>query len=121
MHRNEVYTDTIRFYNVWDSVMTFKSGSLPPAIKIVDLTREVQPRTEGYVVYSYSAAAKNDWGSVWDQFTLQTNDPLPKEHNNYKTFYIITDISSGDTRPARVWLPSGTHRCSGNSRYRGQS
>ena len=92
MHRNEVYTDTIRFYNVWDSVMTFKPGTLPPAIKIVDLTREVQPRTEGYVVYSYSAAAKNDWGSVWDKFTLQTNDPLPKEHNNYKTFYIITDI-----------------------------
>lgn len=92
MHRNEVRTDTIWFYNVWDSVMTFKPGSLAPAIKIVDLTKEVQPKTEGYVVFSYSAAAKNDWGSVWDKFTLQTNDPLPKEHNNYKTFYIITDI-----------------------------
>lgn len=92
MHRNEVRTDTIWFYNVWDSVMTFKPGTLPPAIKIVDLTKEVEPNKEGYVVYSYSAAAKNDWGSVWDRFTLQTNDPKPKEHNNYKTFYVITDI-----------------------------
>lgn len=92
MHRNEVRTDTIWFYNVWDSVMTFKPGSIPPAIKIIDLTKELQPKTEGYVVYSYSAAAKNDWGSVWDKFTIQTNDPQPKEHNNYKTFYVITDI-----------------------------
>lgn len=92
MHRNEVRTDTIWFLNVWDSTMRLSPGSLPPAIRIIDLTREVAPNAEGYVVFSYSAAAKNDWGNVWDKFTLQTNDPKPKERNNYKTFYIITDI-----------------------------
>jgi len=92
MHRDEIRTDTIWFYNVWDSVMTFKPGSIPPAIKIIDLTKNLQPNTEGYVVFSYNAATKNDWGFVWDKFTLLTNDPLPKDHHNSKSFYVNTDI-----------------------------
>ncbi|MBO4281855.1 MAG: DUF1573 domain-containing protein [Bacteroidales bacterium] len=92
MHRNEIKQDTIWFYNVWDSAMTFKPGTMPPAVKIIDLTPTVGPNEEGYVVFQYSAAAKNDWGSVWDKFTIVTNDPLPKDHHNSKTFYITADI-----------------------------
>jgi hypothetical protein len=92
MHRNEVRTDTIWFLNVWDSVMTFKPGNLPPAIKIVYLTKELKPQQEGFVVFSYSAAVKNDWGPVFDQFTLITNDPIPNDHHNTKKFYFVTDI-----------------------------
>ena len=92
MHREQVHIDTIWFYNVWDSVMTFKPGVIPPAIKILDLTKSLEPKKEGYVVFSYSAPVKNDWGLVYDQFTLITNDPKPDGHESSKRFYFVTDI-----------------------------
>lgn len=92
MHRNQVHIDTIWFYNVWDSVMTFRPGSIPSAVKILNLTRSLKPFEEGYVVFSFDASVKNDWGFVYDRFTLLTNDPEPKDHNNSKTFYINADI-----------------------------
>ena len=92
MHPKEVVIDTIWFYNVWDSVMTFRPGTIPPAIKIIDLTKSLNPKTEGFVVFSYSAEIKNDWGNVWDKFTLLTNDPKPADHHNSKSFYVIANI-----------------------------
>ena len=92
MHRNEVRIDTIWFFNVWDSVMTFKPGDIPPFIKIIYLTKELKPQTEGFVVFSYSAPIKNDWGFVFDKFTLLTNDPEPNDHHKSKTFYTLVDI-----------------------------
>ncbi len=92
MHRDEVRTDTLWFYNVWDSVMTFKPGSIPSCIKIIYLTKELKPQSEGFVVFSYSAPIKNDWGFVYDKFTLLTNDPEPKDHHNSKSFYTLVDI-----------------------------
>lgn len=109
LHPKEVATDTIWFYNVWDSVMTFRPGNLPPAIKIIDLTKNLQPKTEGYVVFSYNAAVKNDWGMVWDKFTLLTNDPLPKDHHNSKSFYVIANIYDDFSSWSKEQLQNAPH------------
>ena len=109
MHREQVHIDTIWFYNVWDSVMTFKPGVIPPAIKILDLTKSLEPQKEGYVVFSYSAVVKNDWGYVWDKFTRLTNDPKPKEHNNSKTFFVTTDIFDNFSSWSKEQLQNAPH------------
>lgn len=88
MHREQIITDTFRFYNVWDSVMTFEPTKLPSSIKVLYCTPSLNPKEEGYVVFSFDAAAKNDWGPVWDRLFVLTNDPDRPE----KTFYIIADI-----------------------------
>ena len=92
MEQKTVVRDTFRFYNVWDSVMTFKVGKLPASIRIEQLTPEVGPEEEGFVVFSFSAEAMNDWGHVFDRFTLLTNDPIPASHAGKKTFYVTAEI-----------------------------
>lgn len=92
MGRTEIKRDTLIFYNIWDSVMTFKAGKLPSSIRIEQLTSEVGPEEEGMLVFTFHAEAVNDWGSVLEKFTLITNDPLSHNRNGKKTFFVIAEI-----------------------------
>ena len=88
MHREQSIVDTMFFYNVWDSMMTFTMGYLPPSIKIIYLTSSLKPKGEGILVFTFDAKIKNDWGNVWDKFIMQTNDP----ERPHKTFYLTAEI-----------------------------
>lgn len=92
LERNSVKQDTFKFYNVWDSVMTFQPGRIPACIKIDYLTTSLKPQEEGIVVYTFYTEKLNDWGLVSNNFTLLTNDPEPPSHNGRKTFYINGEI-----------------------------
>jgi len=105
MHREETVLDTFHFYNVWDSAMTFTYASLPPCIQIINLTKKLQPKEEGYVVFTYNAAAKNDYGPVNDRFIIITNDP---ERPN-KTFYITGDIYDNFSKLTPEELENAPH------------
>ncbi len=97
MHREQVITDTFKFYNVWDSVMTFESGALPPSLKVLYITPSLKPKGEGIVVFTFDAKAKNDWGFVMDKLMVKTNDSERPE----KTFYIIAEIYDN----FKAWTP----------------
>jgi hypothetical protein len=68
--------------------MTFTTGNLPPSVKVLHLTKSLQPKKEGIVVFSFDAKIKNDWGSVYERLFIVTNDPERAQ----KTFYIIAEI-----------------------------
>lgn len=92
MGRTETKRDTIMFYNVWDSVMTFKVGKLPESVKVEYLTPKVKPEKEGMMVISFHAEAVNDWGSVLEKFSIITNDPLSRNRNGRKNFFVLAEI-----------------------------
>ena len=68
--------------------MTFTTGNLPPSVKVLHLTKSLQPKKEGIFVFSFDAKIKNDWGSVYERLFIVTNDPERAQ----KTFYIIAEI-----------------------------
>ena len=88
----EVRRDTLRFYNVWDTAMTFRTDKMPASIQVEYLTPLVQPEEEGMLVFTFHAQAMKDWGSVMERFTLITNDPIPSGRRGRKNFYVIADI-----------------------------
>lgn len=90
--KNSVKQDTFKFYNAWDSVMTFRAGKVPACIKINYLTPSLKPNEEGFVVFTFNAEILNDWGNVFNSFTVLTNDPIPASHHGKKTFYISGEI-----------------------------
>jgi hypothetical protein len=85
---NTILIDTFFFYNEWEETMTFSTGNLPAAIEIVYLTPKTAPLEEGILVFRFKAGLKNDWGNVYDRFTMHTNDPERPD----KTFHIAGDI-----------------------------
>jgi hypothetical protein len=80
--------DTFFFYNEWTETMTFSAGNLPPSLDLVYLTPKAAPLEEGILVFRFKAGVKNDWGSIYEQFIMTTNDP---DRPN-KTFYMTGDI-----------------------------
>ncbi|RUA25642.1 MAG: DUF1573 domain-containing protein [Bacteroidetes bacterium] len=71
----EVRTDSMKVYNNWSHPMTFSFPNLPAHLKVKMLpSNTLQPKTIGYIVVTYDANKKNDFGLAYDRVTLQTND-----------------------------------------------
>ena len=83
-----VLVDTFFFFNEWNMTMTFSAGNIPNVMEISYLTPKLAPMEEGIVVFRYKAELKKDWGSIYDKFTIQTNDSIRPE----KAFHITGDI-----------------------------
>ncbi len=61
-------TDTIKFYNMQDTVVTVDIQNVPKHIKLrVEPSAEIAPRSEGFLIFTYDAAAKKDFGPVTDR------------------------------------------------------
>jgi hypothetical protein len=88
LHPNSVVIDTFPVYNVWGDTMILSYGNMPACIEILSLSKKLAPQEEGKIIFKFSAAAKNDWGFVWDKFVINTNDTLRPG----KTFNISGDI-----------------------------
>jgi len=94
LHPNSVIIDTFFLYNVWGDTMTLSAGPLPTCIEIVNMPKELAPQEEGNIVFKYSAAAKNDWGNVYDRFIINTNDTARGGKTLYITGEILDDFST---------------------------
>jgi len=88
LYPTSVIIDTFAVYNVWGDTMTLSYGNLPACIEILSMPKKLAPQEEGKIIFKFSAAAKNDWGMVWDKFVINTNDTLRPG----KTFNISGDI-----------------------------
>jgi hypothetical protein len=100
LHPNSVVIDTFAVYNVWGDTMILSYGNLPVCIEILSLPKKLAPQEEGKIIFKFSAAAKNDWGFVWDRFVINTNDTLRSD----KTFNISGDIYDNFA----AWTPEQT-------------
>lgn len=97
LHPNSVIVDTFAVYNVWGNTMTFTHGLLPASIEIVSMPQKLEPQEEGKIVFKFSAAAKNDWGNIYDRFVINTNDTIRPD----KTFNVSGEILDDFTS----WTP----------------
>lgn len=72
---NEIKTDTIQLYNVGKSDMTIALASKLPAFLKVDIgSATLKPEEKTYVLVTYDASKRNDYGMVFDRFAINTND-----------------------------------------------
>ena len=74
MTPESVIVDTFAIYNVYGDTMKFSKGNLPAYIEILSMPAKLAPKEEGKIVFKYTAAAKNDYGTVYDKFIINTND-----------------------------------------------
>ena len=88
MNPESVIIDTFGIYSVYGDTMTFSKGTVPASIQIISIPEKLAPKDEGIIVFKYNAAAKNDWGTVWDKFTINTNDT----NRPVKSFHISGEI-----------------------------
>lgn len=74
MKLNEVRTDSMKVYNNWNHPMEISFPDLPSNLKVKLVPNTLAPKTEGYIVVTYDATKKNDFGLVYDRIALRTND-----------------------------------------------
>ena len=89
-----VIKDTFFIYNIGDDFMTLSYRNLPPAVKILSMPEKLKPQEEGQIIFEYSAAAKKDWGFVWDRMDIITNDSARPNKTLHLNGNIYDDFSS---------------------------
>jgi hypothetical protein len=76
MKLTEIRTDTMQVYNNWGHPMEFSFPNLPGHLNIKMLPSSTLPaHSKGYIVVTYDANKKNDFGLAYDRIAIQTNDP----------------------------------------------
>lgn len=77
---NAVKSDTIRFFNAGERPVTFLIGKSPAHLVCNLHSASVASKAESWMVVTFDARKKGDYGFVFDRFELMTNDSLqPKK------------------------------------------
>lgn len=75
IRNNETRTDTILLYNAGNSEMSVSvTGKLPLFLKVTLSESSLKPQQSGSMIIAYDASKRNDYGVVFDRFSLTTND-----------------------------------------------
>ncbi len=90
MTNKQVKTDTLGFYNESQKEMSITGVKNLPDFVTVEITpKVVKHDEEGVLIITYDAQKRNDFGYVFDKFSLVTNDTeLPE-----KLLYISANIT----------------------------
>ena len=89
---NATKTDTLWYYN--DSKLTLNvSFKDVPAFLTVKADPTLKPEQEKYLLVTYDASKRNDWGLVFDYFTMLTNDTVMPEKRINASAQIVEDFS----------------------------
>lgn len=70
----EVKTDSLPIINIWDKPIKvgFRNSNLKH-LKFKAVPEELKPQEKGFLIFTYDASAKNDWGTVSDILYLTFN------------------------------------------------
>jgi hypothetical protein len=91
----EVRSDTLKVYNEGKqpiTINTVKENS--DFISISNLPLTLQHDEEGYLILTYDASKRNDFGYVFDRFHFETNDVELPEKLMYVSANILYDFSN---------------------------
>jgi len=89
---NTTKSDTLWYYN--DSKLTLNvSFKDVPAYITVKADPTIKPDQEKYMLVTYDAAKRNDWGLVFDFFTMATNDTVMPDKRINASAQITEDFS----------------------------
>lgn len=78
----EVRTDSMKIYNNWGHPLSISFEQIPPhlQVKLSNGKKELAIGEESYIVVTYNAKMKKDFGLVYDRITILTNDNVqPKK------------------------------------------
>lgn len=89
----EVKTDTFKLYNNGPKPINIKFNELPAFMKAEIKDVVMQPDMESYIVITYDAKARADFGYVFDKFFLSTDDTDQPEKLLYTSANIVQDFS----------------------------
>lgn len=73
---SDVRTDSVKVFNNWESPMNISFQQVPPNVKIVCHPSTLQSAKSGYIVVTYDAKKRNDFGLLFDRVAIRTNDVI---------------------------------------------
>ena len=68
--------------------MTISFTKVPDYITCKAVPEVLKPNQKGYILFTYNAAKRNDFGQINEYVTLETNDSMQPQ----KQLYIVADI-----------------------------
>jgi len=100
MKNTGVKTDTLWFYNSFKKKMKIEFVHIPEWISIKPNKINLKSTFENYVLITYDASKRNDWGLNFDKISLKTNDDTLAE----KSFYVSAQIEEDFSKLSEVEL-----------------
>jgi hypothetical protein len=93
VNNTDTKTDTLKLYNEWSKPMNLSFATLPDYIICKAVPEILKPQQKGYVLIAYNAAKRNDFGFIYDRFSINTNDSLQAEKSISISVNIVEDFS----------------------------
>lgn len=94
MKNNELKTDTLWFYNSSMKKMKIEFEKIPQWVKVKPEKLSLKSTFDKYVLITYDASKRNDWGLNFDKFSIKTNDDTLSVKDIYVSAQIEEDFSS---------------------------
>jgi hypothetical protein len=91
---NIIRTDTLDIYNNWNKSMTFSFADVPVFLSCKAVPQTLAPAKKGFIIVTYDAAKKKDFGLVYDYITVLTNDTTEAKKQITVSANIIEDFSN---------------------------
>lgn len=89
----EIRIDTILVYNEWDKPISMNFSLTKNYLECSAKPGSLKPGQEGMIIVKYNASLKNDWGYVYENFNIVTNDTLEPSKSIFVMVYIEEDFS----------------------------
>ena len=89
---NASKTDTLWYYNNSNLTLNVSFKDVPVFIT-VKADPIIKPEQEAFMLVTYDATKRNDWGLVFDFFTMVTNDTVMPEKRINASAQIVEDFS----------------------------
>jgi hypothetical protein len=93
INNTETRTDTLKMISTFSQPMTFAFAKLPEYITCKAVPATLKPNQKGYLLITYDAAKRNDFGQIYDHFTFETNDSVQPEKQVNLMANIMEDFS----------------------------
>ncbi len=90
----EIKTDSMKIYNNWGHPMNISFNRLPPHLQVKAVPSVLPAGKEGYIIVTYDANKKKDFGLVYDRIAIKTNDNVQTIKNLNVSARINQDFSN---------------------------
>ncbi|MCF8298454.1 MAG: DUF1573 domain-containing protein [Saprospiraceae bacterium] len=87
-------TDSLPIFNNGTAAMEINTKNVPAWLKVTVKPSTLQPDEEGFIVITYDASKRNDYGLNFDRFILVTNDIKQAEKTINVSAKVVPDFSN---------------------------
>jgi hypothetical protein len=94
LKNKEIKTDTLWFYNSSKNKLKIEFSNVPHWIDINPKKINIKSTFEKFILVTYDASKRNDWGLNFDKFTMKTSDDTLANKDIYVSAQIEEDFSN---------------------------